>query len=201
MMASAVDSDRREADGHMSDELVIRARNGDREAFSQLADASFDRLFRVARLILRDDDLAADAVQDAYLSAWRHIRAVREPERFEAWLRRLLVRACYRQASRVGRRRAVEVVAISFDPPSRGDAIADLATRDELEHAFRRLTAAERAVLIVHHYLDLGDRDAATALDIPIGTFKSRLSRATSALRGALEAEARVPGVLKESTR
>ena len=185
----------------MSDELVIRARNGDREAFSQLAAASFDSLFRVARLILRDDDLAADAVQDAFLSAWRHVRAVREPDRFEAWLRRLLVRACYRQARRLGRRRAVEVVAIAFDPPSRGDAIADLAMRDELEHAFRRLTPAERAVLVVHHYLDLPDRDAAVTLGIPTGTFKSRLNRATAALRGALEAEARVPAVLKESTR
>ena len=201
MMASAVDSDRREADGHMSDELVIRARDGDREAFSQLADASFDRLFRVARLILRDDDLAADAVQDAYLSAWRHIRAVREPERFEAWLRRLLVRACYRQASRIGRRRAVEVVAIAFDPPARSDPGADLAIRDEIERAFQRLTAAQRAVLVVHHYLDLPDRDAAVALGVPVGTFKSRLNRATAALRGAIEAEARIPAVLTESTR
>ena len=105
----------------MQPNLVIRASNGDREAFSQLAAASFDKLFRTARLILRDDDLAADAVQDALLSAWVHIRAVRKPDRFEAWLRRLLVHACYREARRAGRRRIMEIHVTPLDSPAIDD--------------------------------------------------------------------------------
>jgi RNA polymerase sigma-70 factor (ECF subfamily) len=185
----------------MSDELVMRAKNGDREAFSRLAVTSFDELFRIARLILRDDDLAADAVQDALLGAWLHIRAVREPERFGAWLRRLLVRACYRQARRAGRRRALEVGFAAFDSPARGDGPGELAVRDQVERAFQRLKTAERAVLVVHHYLDLTDGEAAVALGIPAGTFKSRLNRASASLRAALEADARVPTLIKESMR
>jgi len=93
----------------MDQELVTRAATGDHKAFSVLATNAFEGLFRTARLVLRDDDLAADAVQDALISAWLHIRAVREPERFEAWLRRLLIRACYAQRDRARRHRVIEL--------------------------------------------------------------------------------------------
>ena len=177
----------------MQPDLVIRASNGDREAFSQLAAASFDQLFRTARLILRDDDLAADAVQDALLSAWVHIRAVREPDRFEAWLRRLLVHACYREARRAGRRRIMEIHVTPLDSPATDDLQGATALRDRLERGLGRLTTDQRAVLVVHHWLGLPDLDAAVVLDIPLGTFKSRLNRATTALRAVLEADDRIP--------
>jgi RNA polymerase sigma-70 factor (ECF subfamily) len=177
----------------MQRDLVIRARNGDHEAFSALAATSFDQLVQTARLILRDNERAADAVQDTLLSAWLHIRAVRDPDRFEAWLRRLLVHACYREAKRAARRRVMEVEVTPLNTPTADEVPGTSATRDQLERGFRRLTMEQRAVLVVHHYLGLADLDAAVALDIPVGTFKSRLNRATAALRAALEADDRLP--------
>ena len=183
----------------MQPDLVDRARGGDREAFSQLAAASFDQLFRTARLILRDDAAAADAVQDALLSAWLHISAVREPDRFEAWLRRLLVRGCYRQARRTGRRRVIEIQITPLDGPVSEDVQQATATRDQLERGFQRLSIDQRAALVVHHYLGLPDLEASVVLDVPLGTYKSRLSRASAALRAALEADSRTPAHPQES--
>jgi RNA polymerase sigma-70 factor (ECF subfamily) len=180
-------------------DLVERARSGDHDAFTALATDAFDRLHRTARLILRSDDRAADAVQEALVAAWLHIRAVRDPERFDAWLHRLLVRSCYREARKVRHR---EVVEIHMSPPDRRgyrdsqDATAD---RDQLERGFRRLSPEHRAALVVHHYLGLPDAEAAVVLDIAVGTFKSRLSRASTALRAALEADARAAAVVTES--
>lgn len=183
----------------MQPDLVNRARGGDREAFSTLVATSFDQLFRTARLILRDDDRAADAVQEALLSAWLHIRAVRDPDRFEAWLRRLLVRACYREARRVGRRRVMELQITPLDAPVGEDAQRSTATRDQLERGFRHLSAAQRAVLVVHHYLGLPDLEAAAMLEVPLGTYKSRLNRASAAMRAGLEADSRTPVRPQES--
>jgi RNA polymerase sigma-70 factor (ECF subfamily) len=183
----------------MQRELVLRASNGDREAFAMVAEAAFDSLFRTARLILRDDESALDAVQDALLSAWLHVRAVRDPDRFEAWLRRLVVNACYREARRTGRRRVMELHVTPLETPAADDVQRTTAIRDELERGFRRLSTQHRAVLVVHHYLGLADDDAALVLDIPVGTYKSRLSRATAALRAALEADRRAPAPVRES--
>jgi RNA polymerase sigma-70 factor (ECF subfamily) len=184
----------------MTVELVIRAQGGDHAAFTALATASVSRLHRIARLILRDEELAHDAVQEALLNAWLDIRAVRDPARFDAWLHRLLVRACYREAERHRRRRAVELGPQPAFLPDPGDSPKDLATRDQVERGFRRLTPAHRAVLVVHHYLGLPDDEAARALGIAAGTFKSRLHRATIALRAAIEADERVPQAAREST-
>ncbi len=177
----------------MQSDLIIRASRGDREAFSQLAGASFDQLFRTARLIVRDDELAADAVQDALLSAWLHIRAVREPDRFDAWLRRLVVHSCYSTSRRAGRRHSMETHVTALGSPVVDDLQGATALRDQLERGLARLTADQRAVLVVHHWLGLPDLDAAVVLDIPLGTFKSRLNRATTALRAVLEADERLP--------
>src|SRR5262245_47105132 len=141
-------------------DLVIRARTGDRDAFAVLIAAAHDRLFRTARLILRSDDAAADAVQDATVAAWLHIRAVRDPDRFDAWLHRLIVHACYREARRAGRRRLVEL-DVAFLEPDASDTPTALALHDQLERGFRRLTPEQRAVLVVHHYLGLSDDEAA----------------------------------------
>jgi RNA polymerase sigma-70 factor (ECF subfamily) len=182
----------------MQRDLVLRARSGDHDAFTVLAAGAFDRLHRTARLILRSDDRAADAVQESLMAAWLHIRAVRDPDRFDAWLHRLLVHACYREA----RRKQREVVEIHMTAPdARGvsDAQDLTAMRDQLERGFRRLTPEQRAVLVVHHYLGLPDGEAAIVLDIAVGTFKSRLHRASAALRATLEADERTPTVAKES--
>ena len=175
----------------MSTDLVRRAQAGDHDAFSALAAAAISRLHRTARLILRDDERADDAVQDALLQAWLDIRGLRDPDRFDAWLNRVLVRSCFREADRTRRRRSVEIPVESIDPVGDpGDGRA-LAARDQVDRGFRRLTPEQRAVLVMHHYLGLRDGEAAETLGIAEGTFKSRLSRATVALRAAIEADDR----------
>ena len=183
----------------MQRDLVVRAKAGDHDAFSALAAASLGRLLATARLVLRDEDLAQDAVQDALITAWLDLRGLRDPDRFHAWLHRLLVRGCYRAANRDRGRRLVEVELLPVDEAPTPDAQLALAARDQLDRGFRRLTTEQRAVLVLHHYLDLPDAEAADVLGIPIGTFKSRLNRATQALRAALDAEERRSAVAQES--
>jgi RNA polymerase sigma factor (sigma-70 family) len=184
----------------MERDLIVRAREGDHDAFAGLVERSIGGLYRTARLILRADDLAQDAVQDALIRAWTGIRALRDPDRFEAWLRRLLIHACYTAAKRERARRTLEIRstgrALTTDP----DGHRDFAVRDELERAFRRLPPDQRAVLVVRFYLDLADAEAADVLGIPIGTMKSRLNRAMSAMRAELDAEDRRTARAEERT-
>jgi len=177
--------------------LVEQAVQGDRDAFVALAGAAYNRLIGIARLILRDEDAAADAAQEALTSAWLHIRSVRDPDRFDAWLNRLTVHASYREARR-RRHRVIEVQVMNVDLADARDAVAAVDARDQLERAFRRLQPQQRAVLVVHHFLQLSDIEAAAVLGVPVGTLKSRLSRATQALRAALEADGRTPGLAAE---
>lgn len=132
------------------------------------------------------------------MSAWVHIRAVRDPDRFDAWLNRLVVRACYQELRRA-RQGPIEIHMETIAPASVADSTGSLADRDQLERGFQRLSPEHRAALVVHHYLGLTDAESATVLDVPIGTYKSRLSRAHLYLRAALEADARVAGIGQES--
>jgi RNA polymerase sigma-70 factor (ECF subfamily) len=173
----------------MQRDLVERARAGDRDAFATLAADSIGRLFNVAQLMLRDRDLADDAVQECLVLAWRDLRGLRDADGFDAWLRRVLVRCVYREADRERRRsaRTVHVPEIGSHP----DTARGVEDRDTLERGFRRLRPEHRAVLVLHHYLGFSDDEAADALAVPAGTIKSRLNRATSALRAELDADAR----------
>ena len=182
----------------MQRDLVLLASNGDHNAFASLATDAYGRLHRTARLVLRREDLASDAVQEALTSAWLHIRAVRDPDRFDAWLNRLVVRACYQELRRT-KRGLIEIHVDGIEPTGVDDSTASFADRDQLERGFARLSAEHRAVIAVHHYLGLPDAEAATVLDVPVGTYKSRLSRAHLSLRAALEADERVGAVAKES--
>jgi RNA polymerase sigma-70 factor (ECF subfamily) len=184
----------------MQAELVARAQQGDREAFSTLATGAAVRLYATARLILRQPDRAEDAVQDALVEAWRDIRGLRDPERLDAWLHRLLVRACYRQARREQRRRVAEISVPFIDGGATPDATHDLADRDELERAFRRLTDDQRAILALVYFADLSLADVSAVLGIPLGTTKSRLNRAIAALRAALAADERLIQLLNGRT-
>jgi RNA polymerase sigma factor (sigma-70 family) len=171
--------------------LVERARDGDHEAFAALATASSARLFATATLILRDEDRAKDAVQEALIGAWRGIRALREPDAWESWLYRLVVRASYRQVRRTSRVSIVDLHLGERDEPTIDDAGVLLADRDQLDRGFLRLPAEQRAILVLHYYLGLPLAELADVLGIPAGTVKSRLHRATGAMRAALEADAR----------
>jgi RNA polymerase sigma-70 factor (ECF subfamily) len=183
----------------MQRDLVLQAQTGDHEAFSALAAAAIARLHRTARLILHDDDRASDAVQDALTCAWLNIRAVRDPDRFDGWLNRVLVRACYDVAQRERRHPVVSIELVPLDV-ERPAIDPDLALRDQIQRGLQRLTPEQRAVLVVHHYLGLRDGESAEALGIPIGTFKSRLNRATAALRATLDADDRSSEIARGAT-
>lgn len=174
----------------MDRDLVERARHGDKDAFGVLAREHSDWLFAVAHRILRDYERAEDAVQQALVIAWRDLPTLRDQARFEAWLRRVLVRICYEESKRARRWNAT-VVTLLPDEPSQRDDIISVADRDQLERGFQRLPPEQRAILVMHHYLGLPPAELAETLGIPAGTARSRLHYAHRAMRAALEADAR----------
>jgi RNA polymerase sigma-70 factor (ECF subfamily) len=176
-------------------DLVEGAGRGDHDAFAVLVDASIARLEAVARLILRDPELARDAVQDAYIRAWRDLPGLRDPERFDAWLHRLTVNACL-DAVRRRKRRPVEVELSPIMSPFSGDEAGSIADRDQLEHGFRRLGPDLRAVLVLHYYVGMSASAVAETLDIPKGTVQSRLHRALAELRASIAADERALGAV-----
>jgi len=169
-------------------ELVERAGRGDHDAFAVLVDASITRLGTVARLILRDPELARDAVQEAFIRAWRDLPGLRDPDKIDAWLHRLTVNACLDVARR-RRRRAVEVELSPFSPQWVADSTGLVADRDQLERGFRRLSAELRAILVLHYYVGMTVPMVAQTLDLPLGTAQSRLARALAVMRDTLEAD------------
>jgi RNA polymerase sigma-70 factor, ECF subfamily len=171
-------------------DLVAAAQGGDREAYVDLIRVRTDRLFTIAQRILRDIDRAEDALQDALVIAWRDLRGLRDPDRFDAWLQRLVVNVCIAQATRE-RRRAANLRALPVDGPAAPDELLGVGDRDLLERGFRRLPPQQRAILVLHHYLGYSPSEIAETLGIPPGTARSRLHHAHRAMRAALEADAR----------
>jgi len=170
----------------------MRAQQGDQRAFEVLTVVSHPRLFRAAYGILRDPTLAEDATQQAFIDIWRFLRRLRDPARFEGWSYRLLVNACYDEA-----RRQPAWVTTGEAPTalevSRPDPFGSAVDRDQLTRGFARLSVEHRAVIVMRYLLDLPVDETAEALGVPAGTVASRLDRALTALRAALEADAR-PG-------
>ena len=169
----------------MQRELVERAQQGDHDAFETLAGAAIRRLDTAARLVLRDPDWAKDAVQEALVRAWRNLPGLRDPDRFDAWLHRLLVRACYDEL-RKHRRRPIEVELTDLDLHFAIDETRASDERDALERGFRRLDPDQRLVVVLHYYLDLPLPEVAATLGVPLGTAKSRLHRGLATLRRRL---------------
>jgi RNA polymerase sigma factor (sigma-70 family) len=180
--------------------LVERAQRGDRHAFAELARASGARLDAAARLILRDPELAQDAVQETLIRAWRSLPGLRDPASFDHWLHSLVVRACIDQI----RRRRRHPIAIGLAPvldTGVHDDTGRIADRDQLDRALARLEPEARAVVVLHFYLDMPLPAVAAALGIPVGTAKSRLHRSLGALRSSLAIdEATAPRGLSPAT-
>ena len=181
----------------MERKLVERAMHGDEEAFDALIERVGDRLHSVARRILRDPYLAEDATQRALLEAWRNLPGLRDPDRFEAWLYRLLVNACHAEARRERRHRA-NLRLLESDEPAAHDSTSHIATQLQIDQAFRRLGVEHRTVVVLIHYVGLSAGEAAEAMGTPVGTVRSRLHYALKHLREAVEADAR--SEMNEST-
>ena len=165
--------------------LVERARRGDRHAFADLIRASGARLDATARLILRDPELAQDAVQETLIRAWRSLPGLRDSGSFDHWLHSLVVNACI-DLIRRRKRRVIEVdVAPILEFPTHDDT-GRIADRDQLDRALARLEPEARAVVVLHFYLDLPLPQVAAMLGIPVGTAKSRLHRSLGTLRSSM---------------
>jgi RNA polymerase sigma-70 factor (ECF subfamily) len=169
---------------------VEQARNADHDAFAALIVPQIERLRGLAGLIVRDSTRAEDAVQEALLKAWRDLPRLRDVDRLDAWLRRLLVNACHDVGRQLKRRRGETPLAPHHEPAGR-DEYNLLHDRDELGRGFHRLREEERAVIALRYYLDLPTADAAAALKMRETTYRSRLHRALKTLNAALAAESR----------
>lgn len=169
----------------VTSELVERAQRGDHEAFDVLAGAAYHRLYAIARRILRDGYAAEDAVQDTLVKAWRDLWGLRDPQAFDAWIHRLLVRSCADHQRRAWRARH-DVGVDEIDPPEGPDDISRLMDRDALDRAFDRLTFEHRVVVVLTHYAGLSGPEVADVLSIPVGTVASRLHYALRTMRAEL---------------
>ena len=181
----------RENAPRMDVELVVRAQRGDHDAFTDIATALYNRLYRVALNIMSDAHLAEDATQHAIVEMWRNLPKLREPQKLEAWAHRIVVNACRREG-RNAKRWMQAIAQTPEEDPTANRGFASVAHRDQLERGFRRLPREQREVVVLHHYAALPLKDVAEVLGIPIGTASSRLSRAMAALRAALEADDRL---------
>ena len=180
----------------MQVDLVERASRGDRDAFATLVQSQVDRCYGLAFRILRDHHRAQDATQQALLGAWRDLPTLREPERFEAWLHRLVVHACYTEA-RTERRSVARVLAIRPTAAAPGDQMGAVGDRELLDQAFRTLTPEHRSVVVLHHHHGYPLTEIAALLGIPVGTARSRLHYAVRHLRAELDSATR-PSLIEE---
>lgn len=167
----------------MDRELLLRVRAGDREAFDLIVAAKAEPMYRTALAILGNDADANDAAQDALVSAWLRIRDLRDLDRFDAWLGRILINHCRSALRRRGR---VREVGLDEALETRVDASAPYDAA-EFDEAFGRLSIDQRAILVLHHLHGYGVREIGAWLGIPSGTVKWRLNRARNVLQRELD--------------
>ena len=187
-----------EADDDAS--VVRRVLAGDRAAFALLMRRFNRRLYRLARAIVRDDAEAEDALQDAYLKAYRALSQFRGDSSVATWLSRLVVNECLGRLRRKARRENVipmtpspadgELEAVPSDEIGAPDATADRAQmKIILERRIDALPEAFRAVFVLRSVEELSVEETADCLGIPAETVRSRHFRAKSLLREALARE------------
>jgi RNA polymerase sigma-70 factor (ECF subfamily) len=174
-------------------ELVRRAARGDHEAFDGLVRFASNRLYGIAYRILRDQYVAEDALQQALISIWNELPKLRDPDRFDAWTYRVIVRSATAEARKAGRGGATTSLLPDDADVSRApDEYRAVADRDALERGFSRITAEQRSVLVLQHYAGLSQAEIADVLGIPLGTAGSRIHYAARALRAAIESDSRL---------
>ncbi len=174
--------------------LVERAARGDEDAFAALARLASGRLYGIAYRILRDQYLAEDALQQTLMTIWNELARLRDPERFDAWSYRLIVRTSTAEARRRrGPATVVPLLPADADAAQAPDDYRTVADRDALERGFRRISPEQRAILVLQHFAGLSLAEIADVLGIPPGTAASRVHYATRALRAAIDADSRLP--------
>ena len=169
----------------VASDIVERARSGDHDAFEEIVIRIGDRCFGVAYRVVRNRAIAEDAVQRALLAVWRDLPNLRDSARFEQWLYRILLNACYAEIRRQ-RRWTGTVTQLRDESPIAPDPMVSADDRDALERAFGRLDADRRAIFILHHYAGMTVPAIAEMTGMRPGTIKSRLHYATKILRSAL---------------
>lgn len=175
-------------------DLVVRAQRGDLAAFETIIRQRLDKLFRLACGVLGDPGEAEDATQEACLIAWQKLATLRDVERLDAWISRIVVNACRMRLR--DRRRVREitladgwenpVAAAAPDPVRMAERTEEV---DEVVRALDHVSAEDRALLVLHHVHHERLETIAATLGIPTGTVKWRLSRARRAVQRALEGE------------
>lgn len=174
--------------------LIERSAAGDREAFDALIRPRLGAMFHTALGILRHEADARDVVQEACLGAWRALCRLKDPERFDAWLTRILVNGCRDRLRARSRTRVSEIhFAIAGDgtsqPPTQASMAAEVDESRAIRRAFERLRPDQRVLLALHHADGRPIQEIARVLDLPEGTVKWRLHAARQALAAALERE------------
>jgi RNA polymerase sigma-70 factor (ECF subfamily) len=161
-------------------ELVAAHVAGDSHAFAELVRRHRDRLWAVALRTLGDREEAADAVQEALLSAFRRADTFRGDAAVTTWLHRIVVNACLDRA----RRRAVRPTTPlgELDPPQRGDDVSAAEQRLDVARALAQIPEAQRLALVLVDMEGLPVSEAAAILGVPEGTVKSRCARGRAAL-------------------
>jgi len=171
--------------------LVEQAQRGDAAAFDALVALDGDRCYAIACRVLRDVDRAQDAVQGAFLQVWRELPRLREPSRYDVWLHRILVNACYMEARR-HRQWQLHVRSLPIDGPLSVDPTITVDDRDAIDRAFARLSPEQRAVFVLHHHAGMPLAEVAEVVGVPLGTVKSRLHYAGRVLQGAIAVDSTV---------
>ena len=172
--------------------LADRARHGDLDAFEELMHARIDAIYRLSYAIVGDEADARDATQETFIAAWRRIRELRDPERFEAWLQRIAVNSARMALRARGRRRVREIPSgdvAALATTADGAARSIRSDPDLLGAALDVLSTDQRTILVLHHLEGHGVTELAEILTVPVGTVKSRLHTARRALQDALAAE------------
>jgi RNA polymerase sigma-70 factor (ECF subfamily) len=173
------------------DQIVRRAQAGDREAFAELIRRFEGPALAAAFAVLADGDLAGDAVQEAFLKAWRRLPELREVDRFAGWLCGI-VRNLARDVQRRSRRECRAKAAISL--AVRGDTWPDPAMELEKQEINRRVSAAvddldelSRAAVVLRYYEGLSSKQIGELLELAPAAVDMRLTRARQTLRRILE--------------
>ncbi|HET6744960.1 MAG TPA: sigma-70 family RNA polymerase sigma factor [Candidatus Limnocylindria bacterium] len=168
--------------------LVQAARDGDADAFARLVAPELAPALGAAVLVIGSRADAADAVQEALVSAWRGLGGLREPDAFPAWFRRHVVRAAMRLAKR---QRAWQPLEDADAAMSQLGGLESALAHRQLDRAFGTLTPADRLLLTLHFHWNQPVAETAATLGIPTGTVKSRVHHAVRRLRAAYDAEER----------